>query len=98
MKYKVFFFLSIIFIISCSEETKVPLTGKELYSKNCVACHGADGTKGLANAADLSISKLSIGEQMHIVTNGKNTMAPFKLSLNEAQIDSVVKYIQQLKK
>lgn len=83
--------------VSCSNEPKKKLTAKELYTKNCIACHGADGKKGMAKAADLSISTLAINEQKHIITNGKGLMAPFKLSLEANQIDSIVNYIQGLK-
>ena len=87
-----------LFMVSCSNDSKKATSAKDLYTKNCIACHGVDGKKGMATAADLSVSKLSIEEQNHIVTNGKGMMAPFKLSLKANEIDSIVTYIQGLRK
>lgn len=85
-------------LYSCSNDKDVKVTsGKDIYTQYCVACHGTDGKKGLANASDLSKSNLTQGQQKHIIINGKGSMTPFSYSLNNEQIDSVVVYIQELK-
>ena len=87
-----------ISFFSCNNNVTDLQSGSDLYVSNCSACHGADGKKGLANAADLSKSVLTIEEQKNIILNGKNTMAAFKYSLTDNQIDSLVTFIQTLKK
>ena len=72
--------------------------GKAMYSQYCAACHGADGTKGASGAKDLSQSALSDDERIEIITNGKNTMSPYKDILSAEQIKAVSDYTASLKK
>jgi mono/diheme cytochrome c family protein len=66
--------------------------GMAVFRKNCITCHGADGRLGLNGAKDLTASKLSLNERIHIITNGKNLMTPFKALLTEAEIKAVAEY------
>ena len=74
------------------------LTGKLIYSKYCTSCHGADGTKGLSGAKDLSISKITTEESLIIISDGRNNMMAYQNQLSKEQIDLVNNYIQEFKK
>lgn len=100
-----YYILFVLFILgSC--ETKAPSSssvkeksnGRELFLKNCVACHGADGKKMLAGAKDLSVSVLSENEMKTIIQQGKGNMAGYKSLLSENEIDSIIQFIKTLKK
>jgi mono/diheme cytochrome c family protein len=95
---QVFFrFLFPVLLISfqfaaCSSEP-APVEGKSIYAKYCIECHGVDGKLQLNQASDLSKSALMKKDVSFIITNGRNTMQPFKKVLNEKQINLVVDYI-----
>lgn len=71
--------------------------GKKVFETYCILCHGADGKLGLNGSKDLSISTLTIEEKITQITNGKNTMTPFKDVLTEAEIKNVAEYTFSLK-
>jgi len=84
-------------------------TGKELYEKNCVACHGAtgkgDGAIGLTlnpRPADLSLHAVPgvhpDGQLYDWITNGfaGTAMPTFRQSLNDDQRWHLVNYIRTL--
>lgn len=72
--------------------------GKALYEQNCSICHGDDGKLGSAGSKDLSISTFTMEERIQIITNGKNSMAPFKGVMDDSQIKAVAEYIESLRK
>jgi cytochrome c6 len=80
--------------------------GAEVFKKNCVMCHGADGTgktkMGLKlGAADLSsndIQSLSDEAIAQTVRNGKGKMPPFGKTLTDDEITQVVKHVRTLRK
>lgn len=72
--------------------------GKTLYDAKCTMCHGADGAAGVMGAADLSKSTLTHDATIMMVKNGKNSMKAFASELNEAEVESVVKYVESLRK
>lgn len=104
-KLLIFFLLSAIFF-ACStneqkplpakKETSVSVSGKDIYTKYCKLCHGADGKLGISNAADLSISILTPAEKIQVITNGRKGMTPFKNQLTAEQIQSVAAYVETL--
>ena len=71
--------------------------GKLIYKKNCVLCHGAKGNMGLNGSFDLTTSKLTLEERINVITNGRNTMAPYKKLLEENEIKEVAEYIRELR-
>ena len=73
------------------------LTGKEIYTINCIDCHGEDGDLGKSGASALSMSTLSVADKKVIVNKGKGNMTAFGNALNADQINSVVEYIETLK-
>lgn len=80
--------------------------GAEVFKKNCVMCHGVDGTgktkMGLKlGAADLSssdIQALSDEAIAQTVRNGKGKMPPFGKTLTDEEITQVVKHVRTLRK
>ena len=107
---KIFALLALTMILSaCSgelpetEKRAVPQLsdlppGKLVYKKNCVLCHGAKGNMGLNGSFDLTTSKLTLEERIAVITNGRNTMMPYKTVLKENEIKEVAEYIETLRK
>ena len=67
---------------------------KKLFIDNCVVCHGEDGKRQLANASDLSISKLQKKELKEIISNGRKSMPPYKSVFDEDELNLLVEYIE----
>ncbi len=78
------------------EEGEV-LSGEEIYTINCIRCHGEDGDLGASGASALSTSTLSVADKKVLVRNGKGNMTAFGNVLTDSQINSVVDYIETLK-
>ncbi|HJW27744.1 MAG TPA: cytochrome c [Saprospiraceae bacterium] len=95
-------FLLIVLIFACGKKPDSdPATaaeGQQIYKQYCILCHGADGKLGLNGAKDLTVSALTESERIVQVTEGKNTMTPFKGILTQDQIKAVVAYTLTLKK
>lgn len=108
---KYFLFVAIgLFIVACSNtdstnkttttaSTEKPaIDGGKIYKQYCIACHGIAGDMGAAGAFNLTTSELSLEEKVAVITNGRNTMTPFKSILSEEKIEAVAKYTESLKK
>lgn len=76
---------------------KQEFTGKEIFEKNCVKCHGKDGTKRLLGAKNLQKSVLTNTENYEIIANGKGKMPSWKEKLSTEQINQVIEYLDILK-
>lgn len=72
--------------------------GEKIYKQYCVTCHGVYGDMGASGAFDLTTTKLTTDEKVAVVTNGRNTMTPFKGLLSDDKIKAVVEYTETLKK
>jgi cytochrome c6 len=78
---------------------------QSLFNQTCASCHGRNGAgtpvgKSL-NVPDLGsadVQNKPDAELRQIISDGKNNMPPFKASLSEAQIDSLVAYIRTFSK
>src|SRR5580700_1974675 len=78
---------------------------QSLFNQSCASCHGKNGAgtpvgKSL-NAPDLgsaAVQNKPDAQLRQIMSEGKNNMPPFKSSLSEAQIDSLVAYIRTFSK
>jgi len=90
-----------------SKSVEVPTAGAEanpidfggaVYKANCTMCHGEDGKKGLAGALDLSMSQLDKAGIVAVVNNGRGSMAGYKSTLGEKEVDAVAEYIATLRK
>ncbi len=74
------------------------VAGKAVYTSYCLNCHGEDGKKAFMGAFDLSVSALDKTAIVEVVSNGRNTMTPYKGTINELQIQAVADYVLTLKK
>jgi mono/diheme cytochrome c family protein len=72
--------------------------GQAVYTAACSSCHGTEGNNGLADAKDLTTSKLSSEEIKNQIIQGKNVMPSFEGKLTNEEIDAVVKYTEGLRK
>lgn len=80
--------------------------GAAAFKKNCVMCHGADGsgkTKmglklGAADLTNSDIQALSDEAIAQTVRNGKSKMPPFGKTLTDDEITQVVKHVRTLRK
>lgn len=75
-------------------------SARNMFNSTCASCHGQTGVptavgKSL-NAPDLgstAVQKQTTAQLEQIISEGKGNMPPFKGSLSEAQIDSLIIYI-----
>src|SRR5437867_6614329 len=84
-----------------------PASAAELDARNCVKCHGKDGrakgikgkSSGARNLADPEWQDRVSDERIYnVISNGKGRMPAFGKKLTDAEIDSLVQYVRDLKK
>ncbi len=97
--------VSVFAVIRCNmsssdkkNTTSAALTGEQIYSANCLICHGADGKAQMSGATDLSTSVLKTDAAIQVVANGRNGMRPFSSQLTKDEIAAVVMHIETLRK
>ena len=66
--------------------------GQELYTANCVICHGDNGKANMAGAFDLSVTQLSNDSIAHIILNGRNNMGKIN-GLTQEQAEAIAAYV-----
>ena len=79
-------------------------SGKDLYESKCVVCHGSDGSASTAlgkslKAADLrapEVQKKSSAALAEFIATGKGNMPPFRGTLSDDEIHSVVAHLRTL--
>ena len=71
--------------------------GKAIFKKYCILCHGIDGKLGVSGAKDITVSQLTEAQRIVLISEGKNTMTPFKGVLSPEQIKAVAAYTMTLK-
>ena len=94
-----------LLLVSCGqqtesgEENKIEVTGMQLYSENCVICHGNDGKAGISGASDLSISQLEEDSIQYYILKGKKSMPPFSFLFEEDKeaLNRVVEHVESLR-
>ena len=91
------FFSFLIMVVACSESSRSPKSGREVFRTYCVVCHGAKGNLGMNGAKDLTNSSLTLQERIHIITNGRKTMQSFEKTLTKEEIAKVAVYTMTLK-
>ena len=96
--------------IATHNSTAAPRTAKQLYRKQCSACHGLDGraqtSKGkFSHARDLSDAKwqddVTDERIFNSIMNGRNvrgTMPAFSDRFSEAEVNLLVKFVRELRK
>ncbi len=78
--------------------TEVGISGAQLYTDNCVVCHGQDGKAGMSGATDLATSVLSHENTVAVITNGRNGMRAFSNQFTKEEIDAIAKHVETLRK
>jgi mono/diheme cytochrome c family protein len=76
--------------------------GKELYTKRCAGCHGADGagktTMGeKMGVASLVATKLSVAELQAVISDGRKKMPAYKEKMAADELKAVAEYVKGLK-
>lgn len=71
--------------------------GEQLYKKNCMRCHGADGTRGLLGARNLRRSVLDDAAVKNQILRGKGFMPSFRKKLREPELEALVVYVKGLR-
>lgn len=81
------------------EMTATALTNAQaIYNQLCTTCHGEDGKRGISNAADLSVSTLSLEERKTMILQGKGLMPGYQGQITEQEAEELAAYTQTLKK
>ena len=78
--------------------------GASSFGAHCAMCHGQDGSGNTAVGKSMKIpdlhsaqvQKLSDEQLAEVISNGKNSMPPFKGSLSPDQIHDLVVHLRQL--
>ncbi len=101
-------FMLVIFACSSPEKKSTPQqvitnpvetmnNGKLIFEEKCLVCHGADGTAGISNAANLKENKLDTSSALRIITHGQNGMPAFIDKLGTGEIEQVTNYVFTLR-
>ncbi len=94
-----------LFVVSIVRASPGPdsATTRATFRTKCATCHGPDGSGSevgkTMNVPDLrspAVQKRPDAELAQVIANGKGGMPPFKNSLSEDQIHSLVSYIRTL--
>jgi mono/diheme cytochrome c family protein len=90
---------TIILLSSCEKPVSVPAKGKQMYTNYCSNCHGDKLDNPQLDASNLMYSTLLKVQMRRIVKEGVlgTNMPSFDKVLNEKEIESIVKYIDEIK-
>lgn len=75
------------------------VTGREVYARNCVACHGAAGQGGTGpKLSDGVVVERypDIQDHIDIIVNGRNQMPAYEGKLTQEEIEAVVRYNREV--
>jgi cytochrome c6 len=96
--------LSVVSIVEASPGPDSAASGATFRTK-CAMCHGQDGSGSEVgrsmNVPDLRsavVQKLPDAQLAQIISDGKGGMPPFKNSLSEDQVHSLVAHIRSLRR
>jgi mono/diheme cytochrome c family protein len=98
--------LSTFVAVTLSSVAFAQSAGELVFKKNCVMCHGADGTGktkmgqklGAADLTSSDIQSLSDEALAQTVRNGKGKMPSFEKTLSPEEITNVIQYVRTLRK
>jgi cytochrome c6 len=74
----------------------LPVAGRDIFRDKCRRCHGKNGSRGFAGAADLQRSLLDEKTLYAVISNGRGTMPAWKNKLGPGQIRQLVVYLRTL--
>jgi len=83
---------------SAAKAPVIDSKGKALFEQRCAACHGTDGTAGIAGAANLRTSKLDSAAIGSTISKGRNAMPSFGSQLTAKEIEDIAGYVMLLRK
>ena len=96
-------FAAIMLLSACAQEIALPddadeelILGSDIYRASCARCHGADGGGGIGASLRGVDQRLTVDEQIDVVTNGRNQMPRFSQTLTESDIAAVVRYQREI--
>jgi mono/diheme cytochrome c family protein len=77
-----------------SETDQVLAGGPEIYDQRCASCHGNEGQGGQGPrlAGTVVVNYPDVAEQIDLVTDGRNGMPPFAMTLTDDEIAAVVSF------
>lgn len=81
-----------------SASDPVLVQGRDVYSRNCVGCHGATGQGGTGKKLNEGIVVAEYpdpADQFAIIANGNNQMPAFTGKLSDEEIDAVVRFTRE---
>lgn len=81
-----------------SSNDAVLVLGRDVYSRNCVSCHGASGQGGTGTKLSegaVTAKYPDTAEQLAIVANGRNQMPAFAGKLSDDEIEAVVRFTRE---
>jgi mono/diheme cytochrome c family protein len=91
--------LALVLAVAFLASPALAADGKEIFTKRCTACHGADG-KGSSPMAkklgvkDLTVTHLTAAQIEETVTKGKGKMTPFGGKLSPEEIKAVAAFVK----
>ena len=83
---------------STNDNADTKIAAKNLFEQKCIACHGNDGTAGIAGAANLQTISITDEQIVQSISNGKGNMPAFKDMLSQDDINAVKDYVKGLHK
>ena len=92
-------------LVSCDEtSTEVPdgyvsRSGKTIYIKRCIVCHGPDGKLGASGSKDLSKSRMDSLKMVKMIKEGGNGMPrQKKYFVTDEELANTIEYVKSLRK
>lgn len=76
----------------------VLVLGREVYSRNCVGCHGASGQGGTGTKLNDGLAAEEYpdpADQFAVIANGKDQMPAFSGKLSDDEIEAVVRFTRE---
>lgn len=89
---------SIAMLSVLSFDTPDKQTGKQLYEKHCIKCHGEDGGRGKFKAKDLRYSRVADTAILTLLKTGKKAMPSYTKRMTQEEMLSVIRYSKSLRK
>jgi mono/diheme cytochrome c family protein len=80
--------------VGASEIERLIDDGRLIYEQRCTSCHGdsGQGGQGPRLAGTVIVNYPDAADEIDIVTNGRNSMPPFALTLSEEEVAAVVTF------
>lgn len=78
--------------VQADKTVAVGADGYALYEANCALCHGTNGDKGVAGAANLKVTTMDAAQLKDVILKGKGSMPAIQVGEEDAQ--SIADYVQ----